>query len=487
MVEHSSVYSMAGEGHRERYWQNYVDGAWKDCQGGAATTVLDSYTEAPMAEVGAASGGDVDAAVAAAREAFDSWSTSPLAQRQALVHAIGDRLAAEAQSLAAQITREVGMPLNLSSIIQVDMPVKAWRRYAELAGTVEWQKRIGHSTVSQAPIGVVACITPWNYPLHQITSKVAPALVAGCSVVLKPSELAPASAFVLARAAEAVGLPAGVFNLVWGDGAGTGRALISHPDVDMVSFTGSTRVGEQVGSIAGGQIKRLALELGGKSACIALPDADPAAVARHALSACMLNSGQSCNAISRLLVPRAMLEVFRTRLAEGIGKYVMGDPMDRATRLGPLVSRQQQARVRGMAGRAMDDGCEVFAGNAGMALPPTGFFVPPLVLLANGSEPVAREEVFGPVLCVIPYDDEEQAVAIANDTDYGLAGAVWSAQPQRAFEVARRMRAGQVDVNGAAFNPLAPFGGFRKSGLGREGGLFGIEEFLEPHSIQMPD
>lgn len=463
----------------------YIAGAWRAATGSADLPVTDSYTEAVFASYRTASRADVDTAVQAAREAFDGWSATPLAERVAAVRRVAAALRERSDAIARVISREVGMPARLSARIQAGAPIAAWDLYAEQATQLAWEQRIGHSLVQQVPVGVVACITPWNYPLHQVTGKVAPALLAGCTVVLKPSELAPSSAFLLAEAIEQAGLPAGVFNLVHGSGPEVGEALVTHPDVDMVSFTGSTRAGQRIASLAAGDIKRVALELGGKSAAVVLPGADLQAAVKATLGSCFLNSGQTCSATTRLLVPRAQARQAAQLAAELVPAWVMGDPAEASTRLGPLISAAQREKVRGMVHAAIAEGAELVTRDG--PLPPHGFFFPPTVMdQVTPQMAIAREEVFGPVLVLIPYDDIDDAVAIANGTDYGLAATVWGETPQAALPVARRLRAGQVDVNGAPFNPQAPFGGFKRSGLGRENGRFGIEEFLEPVSVQLP-
>lgn len=465
--------------------QLFIDGALVPARGGQDLPVIDSFSEEPFDSYRTASAADIDAAVAAARRAFDGWAATPPAERIAAVRRIAAALREQAEPMTVAISREVGMPRKLAARIQVGAPIAAWDMYAGLAAEFEWETRVGHSLVQQVPTGVVACITPWNYPLHQITGKVAPALLAGCTVVLKPSEMAPSSAFLLANAIQQAGLPAGVFNLVHGTGPEVGEALVRHPDVDMVSFTGSTRAGRHIAAIAGGDIKRVALELGGKSASLVLPEADLATAVKVTLGGCMLNSGQTCSATTRMLVPRDSLEAAETIALGLLAGYRMGDPADGATRLGPLISKAQQEKVRGLINSALDAGARRIGADA--ELPAHGFFVPATVLTDVTPEmAIAQEEVFGPVLVLMPYDSVEDGLALANGTDYGLAGAVWGPATPQTLAVARRMRAGQVDINGAPFNPAAPFGGFKKSGIGRENGRFGIEEFLEPVSIQLP-
>jgi acyl-CoA reductase-like NAD-dependent aldehyde dehydrogenase len=465
--------------------KTYIDGAWSAATGTEDLPVFDSFTEQPFATYRVNSTGDVDRAVSAARRAFEAWSTRPLAERIGFVRKIADCLRERADAMSKVISQGVGMPLKLASRIQVGAPIAAWDMYAALAEGMEWEFRIGNSLVRQVPVGVIACITPWNYPLHQITGKVAPALLAGCTVVLKPSEMAPSSAFLLADAIEQAGLPAGVFNLIHGSGQDVGESLVRHADVDMISFTGSTRAGKRIAALAGNDIKRVALELGGKSAALVLPGADLQAAVKGTLGGCFLNSGQTCSAPTRLVVPRESLETISSLAREALAAYRMGDPADSTTRLGPLVSRAQQHRVKSMIDAAVKQGATSLTPDT--VVPATGFFVAPTILTGVRLDmAIAQEEVFGPVLVVIAYDTVEEAIGICNGTDYGLAGSVWGATPQAALTVALRLRTGQIDINGAPFNPAAPFGGFKKSGVGRENGRFGIEEFLEPISIQLP-
>lgn len=469
-----------------RHDHAWIDGAWVLADGaGSGTAVHDSFSGRRVAQVRNSSPAQTALAVEAAARAFSAWAATPVEERVAFVEKIAAGLAERAEVLAACVTQEVGMPLKLSAAIQVQAPVHAWRGYAQAAREMAWHTDIGHSRVHHMPVGVVACITPWNYPLHQITAKVAPALAAGCTVVLKPSELAPASAQALAETVAASGLPPGVFNLVFGDGS-VGEALVRHPAVQMVSFTGSSAVGARVASQAAGAMKRLAMELGGKSASIVLPGADLALAIKRTLGACMLNSGQTCNALTRLLVPRSDLQQALELAADGAVGFTMGDPLARDTRLGPLVSAAQAQRVTDMVEHALGQGATLVAGGPGARRPSQGFFVPATVLQAEAASEIAQEEVFGPVLCVIAYDTVDEAIAIANGTRYGLAAAVWGADAQAALSVALRLRAGQIDINGAAFNMAAPFGGFGMSGVGRENGPLGLAGFLEPVSVQMP-
>ncbi len=359
--------------------------------------------------------------------------------------------------------------------------------FASMPGLLEdlAAEEIGNSLVVREPLGVVAAITPWNYPLHQIAAKVAPALAAGCTVVLKPSELTPLCAVAFAEICAAVGLPAGVLNLVTGYGDVVGESLMSHPGVDYVSFTGSEGIGRRIGEVTGRNLVPSGLELGGKSACLVLDDADLALAVTSCVTRCMLNSGQTCIALTRLLVPRERLAEAETIAAAVAQAHVLGDPFDPATHMGPLVSAVQRDRVRGHIGRAVLEGARLVTGGT-LAPCERGYFVSPTVLSDVRSEmTVAQEEIFGPVLSILAYDGEEDAIRIANDSRYGLSGAVWSGDEDRALRVARRIRTGQVDVNGAAFNPCAPFGGVDASGRGRELGAHGLSEFFYVKSIQL--
>jgi acyl-CoA reductase-like NAD-dependent aldehyde dehydrogenase len=465
----------------------YIDGRWVPSTGTGSIDVIDSTNEEVIGTVPEGTAGDVDAAVAAARKAFPTWSSTPVAERTTLLTKVGEALGARMDSLADLITHEVGMPYTLSQLVQVGLPMASFGSMASIAEDFTWEKTVGNSLVVREPVGVVGAITPWNYPLHQIAAKVAPALAAGCTVVLKPSEVAPLNAFVLADIFDEVGAPPGIFNLVTGFGPVVGEAIAAHSGVDMVSFTGSTRAGKRVAEVASATVKRVALELGGKSANLLLDDADFATAVPDGVAKCYANSGQTCSALTRMLVPRDRLAEVESLAREAAESHVPGDPFEAGTRLGPLVSAVQRDRVRGYIDKGLGEGAELVAGGAeapdGLD---QGFFVRPTVFSSVTRDmTIAREEIFGPVLVIMPYDTEEEAIEIANDTDYGLAGGVWSGDPDRAKSVARRLRTGQVEVNGGGFNPLAPFGGYKQSGNGRELGAFGLEEYLEVKSLQL--
>src|SRR5947209_1648447 len=466
----------------------YIAGQWVSPSGRESIDVQNAGNGEVMGRIPAALERDADAAVRAARAAFESWASTPAASRADYLQKISEGLKARADELARTIAQEVGMPLKLSARIQAGLPIANFANYARLLREFKWEERVGNSLVVREPVGVVAAITPWNYPLHQITLKLAPALGAGCTVVLKPSEVAPFNAFILAEVIEQAGLPKGVFNLVTGFGPNAGEALVKHPGVDMISFTGSTRAGKRISELAAQSVKRVALELGGKSASVILDDADLATAVKGTVNGCYLNSGQTCTALTRMLVPAAKYDEAAKIAAEVAKGFTVGDPLAETTRLGPLSSQAQLERVRGYIRKGLQEGAELLAGGAEPpeGVPPGGYYVKPTVFgRVRNDMSIAREEIFGPVLSIIPYQDEEDAVRIANDTVYGLAGAVWSRDDARAQRVARRIRAGQVDVNGGAFNMNAPFGGFKQSGHGREAGVYGLEEFLEYKSLQL--
>ena len=465
----------------------FIDGAWVASTGTKSIDVINSTTEEVMGRIPEGTKEDVDKAVAAAKAAFPAWSKTSVEERGKYLQRITEGLQARMGEIADVVSKEVGMPLNLSNMIQAGLPLMTFGSMQALLSTFEFEETIGNSLIVKEPVGVVGAITPWNYPLHQIALKVAPALAAGNTVVLKPSEVAPLNAFILADVINDVGLPAGVFNLVTGVGPVVGERIAEHPDVDMISFTGSTRAGKRVSEVAAQTVKRVALELGGKSPNIILEDADLAKAVPAGVGGAFLNSGQTCTALTRMIVPRSKLAEVEELAARTAETFTPGDPFEATTRLGPLVSKAQQDRVRGYIEKGIEEGAKLLTGGAeqpeGLE---KGYFVRPTVFSeVTNDMTIAQEEIFGPVLSIIAYDTEEEAVQIANDTIYGLAGAVWAGDQEHAKAVARQIRTGMVDVNGGGFNPMAPFGGFKQSGRGREAGKYGLEEFLEIKSMQL--
>src|SRR6476619_7308740 len=429
----------------------FIGGQWIAPAGRESIDVHNAGNGEVMGRVPAGNEKDADAAVRAARAALDAWSATPAEKRAEFLERISAGLKARADELAKTIAQEVGMPLKMSSRIQAGLPIANFANYARLVKEFQWEQKGRNSVVVRDPVGVVVAITPWNYPLHQITLKVAPALAAGCTVVLKPSEVAPFNAFLLAEVAEVAGLPKGVLNIVTGTGAAAGEALVKHPDVDMISFTGSTRAGKRISELAAQGVKRVALELGGKSASVILDDADLPTAVKSTVNGCYLNSGQTCTALTRMLVPAGKYEEAAKLAAEVAKGFTVGDPLAETTRLGPLSSQAQLERVRSYIKKGVAEGAELVAGGAEPpeGAPAGGYYVRPTVFgRVKNSMAIAQEEIFGPVLSIIPYRDEEEAVRIANETVYGLAGAVWSKDDARAQRVARRLRAGQIDVNG---------------------------------------
>lgn len=464
----------------------YIDGSWVEPNGEGTIEVINPASEGVIGSVPVGSESDANAAVEAARAAFTGWSESTIDERSNYLNLLSSALKDRGEEIAELITSEVGTPIEYSRMAMVGTPRVVSRSYAKILDGFAWEEEIRNSIVVKEPIGVVAMITPWNFPLHQIIGKVAPAIAAGCTMVLKPSKEAPLNAFVLADILDEIGLPNGVFNLISGHGREIGETLASHPDVDMVSFTGSTNAGVRVSELAAPSVKRVTLELGGKSANIILDDADIPRAASSAIYSCFANSGQECSALTRLLVPEDSREEVVEVIASKIGRYTVGDPMDGTSKCGPLVSKRQQESVSRYISTGIDEGATLVAGGEGMPDDlDSGFYVRPTVFADVTPEmTVFREEIFGPVLCITTYSNEEEAIELANDSEYGLSGGVWSGDESRAMKVARKLRTGQVSINGGAFNVTAPFGGYKKSGLGRELGVHGMEEFLETKSIQ---
>jgi aldehyde dehydrogenase (NAD+) len=466
---------------------NYIGGTWAPSASDAGIDVVNPATEAVIDRVPAGATADVDAAARAARAAFAGWAATPPAERAWHLAAARDLLGERADTVAAAISADMGAPLAFARRVHVGTPLAVLGSYADLLGAYDFGgDRVGNSLIVREPAGVVGAITPWNYPLHQIVAKVAAALAAGCTVVLKPTEVAPAAAYELADIFAATGLPPGVFNLVSGTGPVIGEAVVAHPEVDVVSFTGSTRAGRRVAQVAAAAPKRVTLALGGKSANVILPDADLPEAVKAGVARAFANAGQTSHALTRMLVQRASYDEAVALAVDQARQYLLGDPMAEGTRIGPLASAAQRDRVIGYIEKGLGEGARAAAG--GPQPPPglsTGYYVMPTVLADVTPEMVvARAEIFGPVLSILPFGTEDEAVAIANGTRYGLAAGVWSADQEHAVAVARRLRAGQVEINGGAFNAAAPFGGVGQSGYGRELGVLGLEEFLDVKALQ---
>ncbi|MFE9683378.1 aldehyde dehydrogenase family protein [Streptomyces sp. NPDC006285] len=454
----------------------YIDGEWRPAAGADTIAVVNPADEQVIALVPAGTIEDVDAAVRAARAAFPAWAATPPAERAARLAALRDVLVARKGEIAGTVTAELGSPLKFSQAVHVGAPIAVAGSYADLAASYAFEEKVGNSTVYLEPVGVVGAITPWNYPLHQIVAKVAPALAAGCTVVLKPAEDTPLTAQIFAEAVHEAGVPAGVFNLVTGLGPVAGQALAEHEGVDLVSFTGSTAVGRQIGATAGAAVKKVALELGGKSANVILPSADLAKAVNVGVANVMSNSGQTCSAWTRMLVHEAQYDEAVALAADAAAKY--------GERIGPVVNAKQRERVVGYIEKGVSEGARLVAGGP-EAPRKEGYFVSPTVFADVTPEmAIAQEEIFGPVLSIIRYEDEADALRIANGTVYGLAGAVWAGDETEAVAFARRLETGQVDINGGRFNPRAPFGGYKQSGVGRELGSHGLSEYLQTKSLQ---
>ena len=468
--------------------QIYVGGNWVDSAGDGSIDVVNPSNEEVIGSVPDGVGADVDAAVAAAREAFPGWAATPLEERLGYIEKLAGQLGARSEEIGELISREVGMPGKMAVMIQAGLPAGTTASVPATAREFPFEETLGRSLVTREPVGVVGCITPWNYPLHQIMAKIAPAMAVGCTVVLKPSEVAPLNAFVLTDIIDELGFPAGVFNLVSGVGPMVGEAIAAHPDVDMVSFTGSTRAGTRVAEVAAANVTRVHQELGGKSANIVLDDADFAAAIPSAVGACYLNSGQTCSALTRLLVPADRMDEAAELAAQAAAGFTVGPADDEGSRLGPLVSQTQWDRVQGYIQAGIDEGATLVTGGTGKPEGlDAGYYVKPTVFSnVDNSMSIARDEIFGPVLSIIGYDSEEDAIRIANDSDYGLSGGVWSSDNDRALAVAKKLRTGEVDMNGSFLNTDAPFGGYKKSGNGRELGRFGLSEFVEAKQINLP-
>ena len=464
----------------------FIDGAWQTPSGQGFAEVINPATEQVAGCVPLGNEADVERAVAAARKAFPAWSATSSAVRASYIRALAEQLAARAEDMSAVITAELGMPVQWCREVQVEGPILGLQQYSDLAVQMDEVREVGNSLIVREAIGVCAFINPWNYPLHQLIGKLGPALAAGCTVVVKPSQDTPLHAFLLADMIDSIGLPAGVFNLVSGPGSTVGEALSRHPDVDMLSFTGSTGAGVRVAQAAAPTVKRVCLELGGKSPLLITADADLAAAVSYGVQDVMINSGQTCSALTRMLIPASRYaEAQQLALAE-VAKLTLGDPLDPQSFLGPMCSRAQWQTVMDYIAIGQAEGARLLCGGA----PAPGEFArgyylrPTLFADVDNRMRIAQEEIFGPVLCLIAYEDEEQAVQIANDSPFGLSSGVWAGTPERALELARRLRAGQCYLNGGAYNYQAPFGGYKQSGNGREWGEDSLHEFVEIKAIQ---
>jgi aldehyde dehydrogenase (NAD+) len=465
--------------------QFYIDGQWVDPVSPDPLDVINPATEEVCGRISLGSAADVDLAVAAARRAFATYSQTTREERIALLEAILAEFAKRHDEVAEAIMEEMGAPWGLAKNAQAASGPQHIKAALRALKTFEFEERNRTTLIVKEPIGVCGLITPWNWPMNQIAVKVAPALAAGCTMVLKPSEIAPFDAMIFAEILDAAGVPAGVFNLVNGDGPGVGTALSQHPDVDMMSFTGSTRAGVLVAQNAAPTVKRVAQELGGKSANIILDDADFETAVKNGAADVFENTGQSCDAPSRMLVPKDRMEEAAALAAAVAAATIVGDPADEKTEVGPLVSEIQWNKVQGLIQQGIDEGATLAAGGPGRPSGlDKGYFAQPTVFAnVNNDMTIAREEIFGPVLAIIPYEDDDDAVRIANDTPYGLSGYVSSGNLDRARKVAARMRTGMAHINGAHLDSMAPFGGYKQSGNGREWGSHGLEEFLEVKSV----
>jgi len=467
------------------YRHFYVDGQWKPVTGTALIKLVSPVTEQPVGELLSCSRADVDAAIDSAHRCFAHWAASSIEQREQALTALRAAIAKRTEQIVASLVTEVGVPVWIGRSMQVPMPLANLDAIIEGLRQLKWEETIRTSRVVREPVGVIAAITPWNYPLHQIVAKVAGAIGAGCPTVLKASEVAPGAAQLFMEAVAEADLPPGLVNMVWG-GAEVGEWLVSDPRIDLVSFTGSGAVATRILASTAGSLKRTALELGGKSAALLLDDANLDAAVPMVVRRCMNNSGQACVAQSRLLTPRHLQGEVVQRITAALAEWTPGDPADEKTRLGPVANARQFDGIDRHIRGALDAGATLLAGGPGRAAGfERGYFVAPTVFYdVTRTMKLGCEEVFGPVLAVMPYDGDDDGIELANATRYGLSGAVWSANESRAMNAARRMRTGQVILNGAPPNPASPFGGFGQSGFGRENGRFSIEAFLEYKSIQ---
>jgi len=463
----------------------YIDGAWVDSAAPSTLGIINPATEETFAHISLGSKLDVDRAAKAARRAFATYSVTSVEQRLSWLQKIIEGFRARLPELARMMTLEMGAPITFATQRQATVALFHFEEAARVLANYKFEERMGNGIIRREPIGVCGLITPWNWPLNQVASKVAPALATGCTVVLKPSEIAPLSAMLFAEIVDDAGLPSGVFNLVNGDGPTVGEAIAAHPEIDMVSFTGSTAAGVRVAKLAADTVKRVAQELGGKSANIILADADLKTAVTEGVHACYTNGGQNCQSPTRMLVPRAQRDAAFAAARDAVDTIRLGDPLDPASTMGPLVSQAQFEKVQDLIQSGVDEGATLVAGGTGRPSELNrGYYVRPTVFGdVTPHMKIAREEIFGPVLSIMSYDTEDEAIEIANDTPFGLAGFVQSRDPVRARTVANRIRAGRVYLNGAPFDRSLPFGGYKQSGNGREFGVFGFEEYLEVKAI----
>jgi aldehyde dehydrogenase (NAD+) len=463
----------------------YVDGAWVDPAAPSTLGIVNPATEETFAQISLGSGPDVDRAAKAARRAFATYSVTSVEARLSWLQKIIEGFRARLPELARMMTLEMGAPITFATERQATVALFHFEEAARVLANYKFEERMGNGIVRREPIGVCGLITPWNWPLNQVASKVAPALATGCTIVLKPSEIAPLSAMLFAEIVDDAGVPAGVFNLINGDGPTVGEAIAAHPEIDMVSFTGSTTAGVRVAKLAADTVKRVAQELGGKSANIILADADVKAAVIQGVHACYTNGGQNCQSPTRMLIPRAQRDAAFAAAREAVDTIRLGDPLDPASTMGPLVSQAQFQKVQDLIQSGVDEGATLVAGGTGRPSEVNrGYFVRPTVFGdVTPQMKIAREEIFGPVLSIMSYDTEDEAIEIANDTPFGLAGFVQSSDLDRARTIANRIRAGRVYLNGAPFDRSLPFGGYKQSGNGREFGVFGFEEYLEVKAI----
>jgi len=466
----------------------YINGEWVKPNSSEEIKVIDPATEENCAVISLGNQKDVDAAVGAAKKAFETWAFSSKEERISLLEKLYELYKKRWADIAEAITMEMGAPKDFSTKLQAGTGAAHIKSFIRYLKNFEFEKPLGEHAPNQRilyePKGVCTLITPWNWPMNQVCLKVVPALASGCTMILKPSELAPLSSMILAELIDEVKFPAGVFNLVNGDGATTGNALTAHPDVNMISFTGSTRAGALISQNAAKDFKRVSLELGGKGANIIFKDADPEAIERGALR-CFRNSGQSCNAPTRMLVEKSMYNEAVERLKKYAENFEVGDPKKEGEHIGPVISETQYNKIQTLIQKGIDEGAKLVAGGVGKPDGlEKGYFVKPTVFAdVNNNMEVARTEIFGPVLSVMPFENEEEAIKIANDTPYGLTNYIQTQDPEKVKRVARKLRSGMVDVNGAGIAVDAPFGGYKHSGIGREAGELGLEEFLEVKAV----